>query len=129
MLSFEEMVKQEEEILQKVHPTPADIPTCTGVLDEFLRSYAPGQQVRSLYRYGTMSGTSAGKWDDFMYCISLKAYSAEDRRDKWIRRRAEWWAKRRSERSSEDVWDLRTTPLPKWTPPHDPSQPSTEVYS
>ncbi|KZT56724.1 hypothetical protein CALCODRAFT_435302 [Calocera cornea HHB12733] len=118
MFTFEEIVQQEEDLLRKVHPTPNDIPSCTSILDEFLRSYAPGQQIRSLYRYGTTSGTAAGKWDDFMYCISLKAYSAEDRREKWIKRRAEWWAHRRMERSSEDVWDVRTCvvcALSRWT--------------
>ena len=31
----------------------------------------------------------------------------EEQREAWIRRRAEWWAHRRLEKSSEDVWDLR----------------------
>jgi hypothetical protein len=31
----------------------------------------------------------------------------EERREAWIRRRAEWWANRRLGRSSEDVWDVR----------------------
>lgn len=34
--------------------------------------------------------------------------SDEDRREAWIQRRAEWWAARRVERSSEDVWEART---------------------
>ena len=31
----------------------------------------------------------------------------EERREAWIRRRAEWWAHRRLGKSSEDVWDIR----------------------
>jgi len=31
----------------------------------------------------------------------------EERREAWIRRRAEWWANRRLGGCSEDVWDLR----------------------
>ena len=31
----------------------------------------------------------------------------EERREVWIRRRAEWWVNRRLGRSSEDVWDIR----------------------
>lgn len=31
----------------------------------------------------------------------------EEQREAWIRRRAEWWAHRRIEQSSEDVWDIR----------------------
>ena len=40
--------------------------------------------------------------------MSLKGLHPEERRDAWIRRRAEWWARRRLEKSSEDVWDIRT---------------------
>jgi hypothetical protein len=31
----------------------------------------------------------------------------EERREAWIRRRAEWWANKRVGKSSEDVWDIR----------------------
>ncbi len=31
----------------------------------------------------------------------------DERYDAWIQRRAEWWAKRRLEKSSEDVWAMR----------------------
>lgn len=31
----------------------------------------------------------------------------DERRDAWIRRRAEWWAHRRLGKSSEDVWEMR----------------------
>ena len=31
----------------------------------------------------------------------------EEQREAWIHRRAEWWAHRRIEQSSEDVWDMR----------------------
>jgi hypothetical protein len=31
----------------------------------------------------------------------------EERRDAWIRRRAEWWATRRMAKCSEDIWDIR----------------------
>lgn len=34
--------------------------------------------------------------------------SEEERREVWIQRRAEWWAAKRVERSSEDVWEART---------------------
>jgi len=37
----------------------------------------------------------------------LKSESEEARRELWIKRRAEWWAARRVEGSSEDVWDRR----------------------
>jgi hypothetical protein len=42
-----------------------------------------------------------------MYCLSMKAEEMEDRKELWIKRRAEFWAKRRVGPSSEDVWDRR----------------------
>jgi hypothetical protein len=40
--------------------------------------------------------------------MAQKGAHPEERRDAWIARRAEWWAARRLDRSSEDVWELRT---------------------
>ena len=64
-------------------------------------------QARSLYRYGEMA-TCSPKLEDFKFCMSLKGMHPEEKRDVWIRRRAEWWARRRAHKSSEDVWDVRT---------------------
>ena len=52
--------------------------------------------------------TCSPKMDEFKFCMSLKGMHPEEKRDVWIRRRAEWWARRRAQRSSEDVWDVRT---------------------
>ena len=38
----------------------------------------------------------------------MKSLEGEERRQAWLRHRAEWWARRRMGRSSEDVWDIRT---------------------
>jgi hypothetical protein len=67
---------------------------------------ALGSQFRSLYRSGTMADCGR-KMDEFKFCLSLKSASPEDRRSEWIRRRAEWWARRRLGKSSEDVWEAR----------------------
>lgn len=64
-------------------------------------------QARSLYRYGEMA-TCSPKLEEFKFCMSLKGVHPEEKRDIWIRRRAEWWARRRAAKSSEDVWDVRT---------------------
>jgi hypothetical protein len=64
-------------------------------------------QVKSLYRHAR-SADCAYKLEDFKVCLSNKNLSPEDRRDAWIRRRAEWWAHRRLGKSSEDVWEMRT---------------------
>lgn len=65
-------------------------------------------QARSVYRFGALSDCS-DKLDDFKFCLSMKALSPEERRDVWIRRRAEKSAAQRSqlEKSSEGVWEMR----------------------
>ena len=70
-------------------------------LDAVIRS-----QVISLYRYGERS-TCGPKMEEFKFCMSLKSMHPEERREAWIRRRAEWWANRRLAKSSETVWDMR----------------------
>ena len=50
----------------------------------------------------------AYKAEDFKFCMSSKGLHPEEKRDAWIRRRAEWWAQRRLTKSSEDIWDIRT---------------------
>ena len=65
-----------------------------------------GSQLRSLYRYGEMA-TCSPKLEEFKFCMSLKSMDPDEKRDAWIRRRAEWWATRRLAKGSEDVWDAR----------------------
>ncbi|THH30409.1 hypothetical protein EUX98_g3771 [Antrodiella citrinella] len=64
-------------------------------------------QVKSLYRYGKMTECSQ-KVEDFKFCMSNNWMHPEEKREAWLRRRAEWWANRRLGKSSEDVWDIRT---------------------
>ncbi|KAI0072721.1 hypothetical protein K474DRAFT_1667498 [Panus rudis PR-1116 ss-1] len=113
---FDEVVKQEEEYLRKIYPTPDDIPGCMTLFDNFISCNIISTQVKSLYRYGHMS-ECAQKSEDFKFCMSNKSLHPEEKRDAWIRRRAEWWAKRRLTKSSEDVWDMRTEPLQNYPPP------------
>jgi hypothetical protein len=123
-IDLDSATRQEEEYLRKVHPTAEDIPGCMALFDDFLAcnsaisfSHAPvtdhltmlvlGFQLKSLYRHGHMS-VCGPKMEEFKYCMSIKSLHPEEKRDAWIRRRAEWWARRRLLRSSEDVWDMRT---------------------
>ena len=70
-------------------------------------------QIKSLYRFGHRTTDCDRKFDDFKFCLTLKVMHPEERREAWIRRRAEWWAHRRLGKSSEDVWDIRKcVPLP-----------------
>jgi hypothetical protein len=63
-------------------------------------------QFKSLYRYGTRAdcGSFLEEWK---WCLANNSLTPDQKRDAWIRRRAEWWARRRLGRSSEDVWEYR----------------------
>ncbi|ESK97157.1 conserved protein (fungal and plant) [Moniliophthora roreri MCA 2997] len=106
---FETVVKQEEVYLRLVHPTPEETPSCTSLFDTYLACNAVRSQVKSWYRYGEGTKCSA-KLEDFKFCMGLKWQEPDERRDAWIRRRAEWWARRRLAKSSEDVWEMRKEP-------------------
>jgi hypothetical protein len=67
---------------------------------------ALGPQFKSMYRHGTLAECTP-KFAEFKFCLSIKMLDPEERRKAWIRRRAEWWASRRTGRSSEDVWEMR----------------------
>jgi hypothetical protein len=122
-LDFETVVKQEEAYLRLVHPTPEETPSCTSLFDTYLAcngkhfpwnsvhyfqrtTAAVRSQVKSWYRFGEGTKCSA-KLEDFKFCMGLKWKEPDERRDAWIRRRAEWWARRRLAKSSEDVWEMR----------------------
>ncbi|KAH9949321.1 hypothetical protein B0H21DRAFT_820310 [Amylocystis lapponica] len=107
---YQTAVRQEEAYLRQVHPTAEDIPGCMKLFDDFISCNILGVQLKSLYRFGHMSECSR-KLQDFKFCMSVKSMHPEEKRDVWLRRRAEWWAQRRLAKSSEDVWDLRTTPI------------------
>jgi hypothetical protein len=125
---FETIVRQEMAHLKKVHPKVEDIPSCMTLLDTFLSCHREqshsdhdsvtaltrntlgpvvNNQLKSLYRYGHMS-ECAQKNEDFKFCMSNKSLHEEDKYEAWIRHRAEWWAKRRLAKSSENIWEART---------------------
>ena len=122
-LDFKVAVEQEEARLRLLHPTPSDIPGCLNTFDDFLAcsrkrlcyptcpnlSYCIviRSQIKSLYRFGHRTTDCDRKFDEFKFCLTLKVMHPEERREAWIRRRAEWWAHRRLGKSSENVWDIR----------------------
>lgn len=67
---------------------------------------ALASQGTSVYRYGAPRDCTP-KFEDFKFCMSIKSLPEERKDEVWIKRRAEWWAKRRQGKSSEDVWDAR----------------------
>ncbi|KAI0344793.1 hypothetical protein BDW22DRAFT_1326732 [Trametopsis cervina] len=115
-LDYETTVKQEIAHLKKIYPSPEDIPSCLSLMDTFLSCHILNHQMRSLYRYGQMS-ECAQKGEDFKFCMSNKSLHEQEKYEAWIHRRAEWWAKRRLAKSSEDVWNIRSEPLQNYPPP------------
>jgi hypothetical protein len=120
---FEKVVWEEIARLRLLHPTPDDIPGCLSTFDEYLSCNgehvccpttipnlitrtAIRTQIKNVYRFGERSKCDR-KFQDFKFCLSTKMMHPEERREAWIRRRAEWWATRRLGKSSEDVWDVR----------------------
>ncbi|KAK4689385.1 hypothetical protein P7C73_g728, partial [Tremellales sp. Uapishka_1] len=71
--------------------------------------------MRNIYRFGELRDCTY-KFRDFKYCMSMKGDEPETKKELWIKRRAEWWAERRVNASSEDVWDVRQTPLENFPP-------------
>ncbi|KAK7692875.1 hypothetical protein QCA50_004510 [Cerrena zonata] len=124
--NFEKAVKQEVEHLRKLYPTPDDIPGCMTLFDTYITCNVMSSQVKSLYRYGRMA-ECAHKAEDFKFCMSSKGLHPEEKRDAWIRRRAEWWAQRRLTKSSEDIWEIRTEPLTNYPPPRPDPSTSTQT--
>ncbi|KAF7296120.1 hypothetical protein MKEN_01427200 [Mycena kentingensis (nom. inval.)] len=120
--SFKAAVKQEEWFLGRLYPTPEDIPSCTSQLDTYFACNTVRNLVKSMYRYGHLREDCSEKLAEYKFCMSLKWMGMDDRRDAWIRRKAIWWAKRRMTvgKSSEDVWEVRDTPLKNFPPPLDP---------
>ncbi|KAL1407531.1 hypothetical protein Q8F55_006964 [Vanrija albida] len=120
---YERTLAQEEAYQAAQYPAFEDVPGCMRLFDEFLMCYALLPQLRNMYRFGELHDCTY-KFEDFKYCMSLKGEDTEARRQLWIKRRAEWWAKRRVGESSEDVWDARTEPLKNFPPLYDdPSEP------
>ncbi|KAF8228031.1 hypothetical protein L208DRAFT_1404572 [Tricholoma matsutake] len=115
-LNFDTVVRQEEAYLRILHPTPDDIPGCISLFDTYLSCNVIRSQVKAIYRHGGRP-VCGPKLEDFKFCVSTKSMHPEERRDAWIRRRAEWWANRRMDRSSEDVWDIREEPLTSFPVP------------
>jgi len=111
MLDFKVAVEQEEARLRLLHPTPSDVPGCFNSFDDFLACGLIRNQIKSLYRFGHRTTDCDRKFDEFKFCLTLKVMHPEERREAWIRRRAEWWAQRRLGKSSENVWDIRKEPI------------------
>jgi hypothetical protein len=105
---WEAVVKQEETI-QGAAMSVDEVPTCMTLFDTWAKCFALGPQIKHVYRYG-LPNDCKPKLEDFKYCLTLKGLSPEERREIWIRKRAEAMATKRLTISSEDVWTMRSVP-------------------
>ncbi|CAD6584725.1 MAG: hypothetical protein CYPHOPRED_002831 [Cyphobasidiales sp. Tagirdzhanova-0007] len=104
--SFADVV-EDEIATQRINlPINGGLPSCVTLFDNFLLCFAVGSQFTSLYRYGTARDCSA-KWDDFKFCMANRSLSEEQKTEEWIKRRAEFWAVKRLESSSEEIWEAK----------------------
>ncbi|CDZ98313.1 Protein of unknown function DUF3128 [Phaffia rhodozyma] len=110
--------KQEIELQNALYPKPEDVPSCMDLFDARMKCMIGGtNQGRHIYQYGALDGCRDQE-NDFWFCWSnLRASSdAEQKRELWVNRRAEWWTSRRLGASSEDVWDARPERLTDFPP-------------
>jgi len=107
--TFGSLVRDEIQIQTIAVDMEGGMPSCTTLLDNFLMCYNIPHITTGIYRYGQPIDCGR-KFDDFKFCMSVKGLSEEARKEEWIKRRAEWWAGRRLEPNSEDVWDSRALP-------------------
>ncbi|PWN42948.1 hypothetical protein IE81DRAFT_277618, partial [Ceraceosorus guamensis] len=105
-----EATVKEEQIIQAAYTPLDEMKKCYNVFDEWAACYALFPQLNSVYRYGGPKDCST-KFNDWKFCLTLKDLSAEQRRERWLRHRAEQVAKMRLEGSSEDFWEMRRDPL------------------
>ncbi|BGP34118.1 hypothetical protein JCM10296v2_005933 [Rhodotorula toruloides] len=104
--TFESLVEEELPIQRHSVAMQGGMPSCMTIFDDFVSCYSLGSQFKSIYRHGSTRDCTP-KFEDFKFCMSMRKLSDEKREDLWVKRRAEWWARRRLGRSSEDVWDAR----------------------
>ncbi|BGP42168.1 hypothetical protein JCM10449v2_006173 [Rhodotorula kratochvilovae] len=98
----------DEELPIQLHSVDMEggMPSCLTLFDNFLLCYSLASQIKSVYRHGTPRECTP-KFEDFKFCMSIKNLSDDKKEEVWVRRRAEWWARRRLGKSSEDVWEAR----------------------
>ncbi|GAA6000736.1 EMI1 family protein [Rhodotorula paludigena] len=104
--TLESVVEEELPIQRHAVAMEGGMPSCLTLFDNFLLCYSLASQIKSVYRHGTPRDCMP-KFEDFKFCMSVKGLSEERKEEVWVRRRAEWWARRRLGKSSEDVWDAR----------------------
>jgi hypothetical protein len=132
--TFDELVKEEEAIQDASLDFSGGVPTCLKIFDRYIKCYGKtllvafllftkdathlfiycyflakglASQTTSLYRQGRLKEDCQDIFHDWAFCLTLRGLEPEEKRRQWIQRRAEWWARRRLGRSSEDVWDAR----------------------
>ncbi|GAA5840671.1 hypothetical protein JCM9279_007397 [Rhodotorula babjevae] len=104
--TLESLIQEELPIQRHSVEMEGGMPSCLTLFDNFLLCYSLASQIKSVYRHGAPRECTP-KFEDFKFCMSIKNLDEEQKDEVWVRRRAEWWARRRLGRSSEDVWEAR----------------------
>lgn len=83
---------------------------CRETFDSAFYCQSPGGQFLNVYRYGTLKDCGA-HWKAFWFCMRVKSLGKDERERRIRQFHVDREDKYRTGPSSEDVWDLRTTPL------------------
>ncbi|KAL7751698.1 hypothetical protein RI367_002697 [Sorochytrium milnesiophthora] len=101
-------------------PFPENETTCSmaDAFDALIMCNSLRQQALHYYRYG--EGKKCGdKWEDFKFCLSVKAKSAEVGAQMVRERKEKQRQELAKKPSSLDVWELRTEPPANFPPDPD----------
>ncbi|KAI5784523.1 hypothetical protein FPQ18DRAFT_353271 [Pyronema domesticum] len=83
---------------------------CLTAFDEMFYCYSFGGQFLNIYRYGEFRDCSE-KSADWRFCLKAKVRGEVAKRAMILQRNKEKAAKYKTEKSSEDIWKVRKTPL------------------
>ncbi|KAJ9074747.1 hypothetical protein DSO57_1003401 [Entomophthora muscae] len=98
---------RDEEILQPY--------TISHSLDEMMACKSFGAQVLNYYRYGERRECGL-YWDKFKFCLSMSTLKPEDKKKRIIKYEKELKKRQENQKSSLDIWELRTSPPVNFPP-------------
>jgi hypothetical protein len=84
--------------------------SCSAAFDSAFYCQSLGGKFNDIYRYGELRSCSE-HWSAFWFCMRQKSVGDGERRRKVQEHYRERAAKYKTMKSSEDVWEVRRTPL------------------
>lgn len=96
--------------------------SCRQAFDQAFYCQSLGGKFNDLYRYGALQSCSE-QWEAFWFCMRVKSQGDDEKQRaiaEYYRAREE--KKKKEKGSSEDVWEIRMTPVKKafWRDPDEP---------